>query len=214
MILFAMDDMALVRRWSEAVRICDADYVVVGRGKLSQPLPAEAELCILDLGPRIGDDLSLLCDAVSGNAATRFVALTAHPHAEEGMAVLRIGARGYCNRLASPQVGGAVLATVGGGDVWAGRQVTEHLLRNGPAPVAGAAAPDLFQTLTARESEIAARVAAGQSNKAIAAENGIAERTVKVHLNSIFRKTGLRSRVQLALAFTSQNPVAAKLSNG
>ena len=60
--------------------------------------------------------------------------------------------------------------------------------------------PDPFGQLTAREAGIARQVAAGHSNKVIAADSGISERTVKAHLNSIFRKTGIRNRVQLALA--------------
>jgi DNA-binding NarL/FixJ family response regulator len=214
MILLAMDDRALIRRWSEAVRICRADHAVIDPKTLSRPLSADAAVCVFDLGSRARADLSFFSDAVTGNRTTHFVALTACPNAEEGLDILRAGGRGYCNRLASPPVGSAVLATVGDGEIWAGRQVTEHLLKRAPSPAASAAAGEGFQMLTTRESEIAAQVAAGQSNKAIAAENGIAERTVKAHLNSIFRKTGLRSRVQLALAFNSQDPVAAKSSNG
>lgn len=214
MIFLAMNDLALIRRWSEAVRICRADHAVIDPATLSRPLPADAAICVLDLGPRGGVDLSTLGDAIAGNPETRFVALTARPHVEEGLGVLRSGARGYCNRLASPHAGGAVLATVTDGEIWAGRQVTEHLLKRIASPTSDPAGSDGFQTLTAREAEIATQVAAGHSNKVIAADNGISERTVKVHLNSIFRKTGVRNRVQLALAVNSRGPVAAKLSSG
>lgn len=214
MILLAMDDLALVRRWSEAVRAHGGDFVVTAPGALPRPLPADTELCLFDLGPRGGADRTPLDDAVAANPETRFVALTARPHAEEGLAVLRAGARGYCNRLASPRVGGAVLATVGDGEVWAGRQVTEHLLSRALSSTVSEAANAGLDSLTARESEIAAQVAAGRSNKTIAAENGISERTVKVHLNNIFRKVGVRNRTQLALAFNSRDPVAKKRSNG
>lgn len=67
--------------------------------------------------------------------------------------------------------------------------------------------------MTAREMEVAEQVAAGYSNKLIAAEAGITERTVKAHLNSIFRKTGIRNRVQLALAISQANEGSAHLSN-
>lgn len=212
--VLAMDDLALARRWSEAVRLVGADYVVIGRGALSRPLPTDTGTCVLDLGPRGGPDLSALVDAVSANPETRFVALTARPLADEGLKVLRAGACGYCNRLASPPVGAAVLATVGDGEIWAGRQVTEYLLSRALPVDADVGVDDRLQRLTARESEIAAQVATGHSNKAIAAENGISEQTVKVHLNNIYRKTGLRNRVQLALALNPRDPVAARRSNG
>jgi two-component system nitrate/nitrite response regulator NarL len=53
--------------------------------------------------------------------------------------------------------------------------------------------------LSPRERQIAAAVARGLSNRAIAAETGIAVQTVKNHLASIFLKVHVKSRVQLAL---------------
>ena len=66
------------------------------------------------------------------------------------------------------------------------------------------AADDLFASLTPRELAIARQVADGHSNKVIAIDSGISERTVKAHLNAIFRKTGIRNRVQLALAMAAE----------
>lgn len=213
MIVLAMDDLALVRRWSDAAQASNAGFVVLCPAALPRALPAEADRCVVDLGPRGGADLTALEKMVAAAPAVRFIALSARPEAEEGLRVLRTGARGYCNRLASPAVGSAVLAAVGEGEIWAGRQVTEHLLKQLPKRATSSVEDGRFRALTARESEIAAQVAAGHSNKVIAADNGISERTVKVHLNKIFRKTGLRNRVQLALAFQQGDPVAAKLSS-
>jgi DNA-binding CsgD family transcriptional regulator len=52
--------------------------------------------------------------------------------------------------------------------------------------------------LTARESEIAADVVKGSSVAKIAEKNGVTTGTVRVQLKSIFRKTGVRSQVELA----------------
>jgi len=57
--------------------------------------------------------------------------------------------------------------------------------------------------LTAREQEIARLAARGLSNKAIAAELGSAEGTVKRHLHSIFQKLEVYSRTELILKFPS-----------
>jgi two-component system nitrate/nitrite response regulator NarL len=53
--------------------------------------------------------------------------------------------------------------------------------------------------LTARELEIVSAVVAGYSNREIAAHLKISEDTVKHHLSNIFNKTGVSSRLQLAL---------------
>jgi FixJ family two-component response regulator len=55
----------------------------------------------------------------------------------------------------------------------------------------------LFETLTPREREILALVAAGLMNKQIAAEIGIAEMTVKIHRGHIKKKMGTRSLADL-----------------
>jgi two-component system nitrate/nitrite response regulator NarL len=54
-------------------------------------------------------------------------------------------------------------------------------------------------SLTPREREILARLAAGQSNKQIGQQLRISEGTVKVHLKHAFRKINVRNRTQAAL---------------
>lgn len=69
-----------------------------------------------------------------------------------------------------------------------------------PAPPAADAAPqDPLQHLSPREREILREIAAGASNKEIARTLGIAETTVKIHVQHIFRKLNLSSRVQAAV---------------
>jgi len=55
------------------------------------------------------------------------------------------------------------------------------------------------ESLTPREKDIAVRVASGKSNKRVAADLGIAESTVKLHLHKAFTKLGVTNRVQLSL---------------
>ncbi len=87
------------------------------------------------------------------------------------------------------------------GEIWVGRSVTTQLLeeltaastRRAPGPARR------LGRLTQRERELVALVAAGASNKEIADRLSIAERTVKAHLTSIFRKLGVSSRLHLAV---------------
>jgi DNA-binding CsgD family transcriptional regulator len=62
----------------------------------------------------------------------------------------------------------------------------------------------LRRPLSPREREIAAAVASGRTNREIAALHGISVQTVKNHITSVFLKTGVSNRVQLALYFTAR----------
>jgi DNA-binding NarL/FixJ family response regulator len=64
--------------------------------------------------------------------------------------------------------------------------------------------------LTAAELRVAEAAAAGRTNREIAAALFLSVRTVETHLASVYRKLGLRTRTQLALAFTDQSaPMSA-----
>ena len=204
-------DMGLLRRWIEALREAGHSCTVLTPGETRPHAPA---VCLFDLGPRGGADTSALIDAIAGAPTSHFVAMSARPHAAEGIALLRAGATGYCNRLAAPGVLNALVTSVDHGEIWAGKQVTDHLLRAAIADAPVTEAGDLDSRLTPREQQIAQQVAAGLSNKVIAADAGITERTVKAHLNSIFRKTGIRNRVQLALAVSQSGDGHLRRSSG
>jgi two-component system nitrate/nitrite response regulator NarL len=58
--------------------------------------------------------------------------------------------------------------------------------------------PD-FSVLTGREAEVLLLLSTGDTNRVLARDLGISERTVRAHLTSIRRKLGLRSRIEIAL---------------
>ncbi|MGQ3053308.1 MAG: response regulator [Roseateles sp.] len=72
------------------------------------------------------------------------------------------------------------------------------------ASTAAAAPPDPLGTLSPREREIVDLIACGDSNKQIARVLGIAETTVKIHVQHLLRKLDLDSRVQAAVLVTQQ----------
>lgn len=213
-------DERLLVKWSELLQDRGHGCVIIPTPDLALGPGADAGICLYDLGPRGGVASEVLLAAVEALPSIRFIAMSARPETAEGLRLLRAGVRGYTNRLCSAEVLGALLATVDSGEIWAGRQVTDYLLNTRiahGAPARDASAEDsgaaLLEGLTSREAEIAGQVAAGLSNKVIAIENGISERTVKAHLNSIFRKTGIRNRVQLALTVAQAEHEPRKLSS-
>ena len=75
------------------------------------------------------------------------------------------------------------------------RRIGHRVLRPAREGTAGALAP-----LTAREREIAELVAAGRTNREVAAQLVLSARTVEAHLRNIYGKLDVRSRVELARA--------------
>jgi len=65
--------------------------------------------------------------------------------------------------------------------------------------------------LTERQRQVAALACQGFSNKKIAEELGLAEGTVKVHLNAIYVRLDVRSRTKLIVRFGRTQAIATKL---
>lgn len=149
-----------------------------------------------------------------GKAAARLVApirrrigsrpliiLADEPGEEDALAALGAGASGYCNAHAASEVLLQVATVVENGGLWVGQRLLQRLLagtaRLAPPPVAEGGAWSV--SLTEREREVAIAVAQGASNKEIARQLDITERTIKAHVGAILEKLGVRDRLQLSL---------------
>jgi DNA-binding NarL/FixJ family response regulator len=117
------------------------------------------------------------------------------------LALFLAGARGFCGTETPPDVLRQVMEAVMRGELWIRRALVPKLLDSLTAGDGAASngATGRFAILTPREIEIARLIGQGVSNKRIARQLAIAERTVKAHLTTIFRKTGTEDRVKLAL---------------
>ncbi|SNQ45791.1 Transcriptional regulatory protein LiaR [Frankia canadensis] len=120
--------------------------------------------------------------------------LTMFEDDETLVAAMRAGARGYLLKGADQEDILQAIRSVARGQVVLGPGVAGRLLDQLAAPGAGPAAP--FPELTARERQILDLVAAGRNNTAIAAELGVATKTVVNHITAIFAKLRLASRAE------------------
>ncbi len=130
------------------------------------------------------------------------VVMDDQPSEERGLEALSLGASGYCNAYASPDVLREVASVVRSHGLWVGEALLRRLVSS-IAQVVGAndaqrQHPQL-QMLSEREREVALCVANGESNKEIARKLDLAERTVKAHLTAVFEQLKVRDRLQLAL---------------
>ncbi len=119
--------------------------------------------------------------------------------------VVVAGAAGYCECSTSNSVILKAVESILQGDIWVQRhlvpQVIGTLVRITRAPPAPPPkpAPAGLDTLSARERDVVRLILQGISNKVIAAELFISERTVKAHLTSIFKKLHVPDRLHLAI---------------
>jgi len=130
------------------------------------------------------------------------VVLSDQPSDEEALNCFALGVRGYCNSHAVPELLQRVADVVLQGGLWIGESLMQRLLQGTarmPLPAPAGAPPDWAALLTGREREVALAVAEGASNKEIARQLGITERTIKAHTGAIFEKLGVRDRMQLSL---------------
>ena len=136
------------------------------------------------------------------SAGIRVAVLTRESDSAEMNRALACGARAYVPALANRQVFQQVAESLRSGGLWFPEDLLGSLLQLMSSALNTAAAPpeeaDLSM-LTAREREVALRASKGISNRQIADELGITERTIKEHMGSVFRKLGVRDRMQLML---------------
>jgi two-component system nitrate/nitrite response regulator NarL len=140
----------------------------------------------------------------AGGFTAPVVMLTMSREDEDLRAALRAGARGYLLKDIEPEDLVPALEAVLRGDNVIDQEMVGTLARIvGSDAGAKSEAPrpaHPFAELTPRELEILDRIADGSSNKVIARALSITDGTVKLHVKSILRKLGMRSRVEAAVA--------------
>jgi two-component system nitrate/nitrite response regulator NarL len=147
--------------------------------------------------------LGALSDAAPG---IRIVAISGTPHPVVTPAMLRDGVWAHLGYRDVRKSLGPALRAVRNGELWSTRAHLTGLLRALVASTSGSpgarARPDAAvalsaDSLTLRESAVMRLLLQGSCNKEIARSLGISEQTVKIHLQHVYRKLGVSSRMQL-----------------
>lgn len=209
--ILVVDDHTLFRRGLLALLGRDPAFTVVGdAGDAGEAQRRAAELqpdvVLLDNhmpGVRGIDAISALREAAP---AARIIVLTVSEDEEDLARALNAGAAGYLLKTVESEELGNSIRRALTGEAVVSPEMT-HKLVNALRSASGAAAPGApvrEEALSPREREILREIAGGASNKEIARTLGIAETTVKVHVQHILRKLNLSSRVQAAVYAVEQ----------
>ncbi|PTL58743.1 response regulator [Paraconexibacter algicola] len=193
-----VDDHDLVRSGVRA-ELGDAVEVVGDAGTVAAAIEliraTAPDVVLLDVHMPDGGGVAVLRGA-GDTPGTRFLALSVSDAAEDVIAVVRAGARGYVTKsIAGDELADAVRRVADGDAVFSPR-LAGYVLDAfaGREPVAD---PEL-DLLTDREREVLRHIARGYMYKEVAHRLGISVKTVEAHVSAVLRKLQLSSRHELA----------------
>jgi DNA-binding NarL/FixJ family response regulator len=119
------------------------------------------------------------------------------------------GARGFLDLTAGPDVVRKAVEVVTSGSIWAPRRLLSKLIdRLLKVPDAAPQAPG--PQLTSREQQVLKLILMARSNREIAEQLGIEERTVKAYVGRLMRKTGADNRIKLSMSALNRSLVPSE----
>ena len=142
--------------------------------------------------------LQLCSDLLSADPVVRFLALSVSDAAEDVIAVIRAGARGYVTKsILGPELASAIRRVADGDAVFSPRLAGFVLDAFGAGAGEVAAVDDELDRLSQREREVMRLIARGYAYKEVARELFISVKTVETHVSAVLRKLQLSNRNEL-----------------
>jgi two-component system, NarL family, response regulator LiaR len=200
--VLVVDDHAVVREGLRAfLELQDGLEVVGEAGDGVEALEQARRLCpdviLMDLlMPRL-DGVGAMRGLRELTPRARVIVLTSFLDEDRLLPAIQAGAAGYLLKNAEPsELARAVRAAHAGEtiiDPTVASRLVQAIADGGLSPAAAG------RGLTRREAEVLGLIASGRSNKRIALELGISEKTVKAHVGRLLAKLGVSDRTQAAL---------------
>jgi DNA-binding NarL/FixJ family response regulator len=155
------------------------------------------DVVLLDVHMPDGGGVEVIRRAATQPNPPRFLALSVSDAAEDVIAVIRAGARGYVTKGISGEELADAVRRVDDGDAVFSPRLAGFVLDAFAGAAPTAADPELDQ-LTPREREVLQHIARGYMYKEIALRLDISPKTVEAHVSSVLRKLQLSSRHELS----------------
>ena len=195
--ILLVDDHSVVRQGLRMFLALDPELEVVGEASngaegIQQARTLQPDVILMDLVMPVMDGMTAIGHLRKELPDIEIIALTSILEDEKVVGAIRAGAMGYLLKdTQAHELCRAIKAAVNG-QVQLSPQVAARLVRE-------INASDSPETLTERETEVLRLLGSGYSNKEIASELVIGEKTVKTHVSNILMKLGVSSRTQAAL---------------
>ena len=200
--LLVVDDHEVVRQGLVALLDRRAEFEVVAQaGSVAESIALaarfEPDLVIMDVRLPDGSGIEACREIRAARHETRVVMLTSYPDEEAVLSAIIAGASGYLLKQIRGRDLVAALESVGRGQSLLDPAVTEKVLERVRRMASGSASDELAE-LTAQERKILLLVAEGKTNKEIAGDVFLSDKTVKNYVSSILSKLNLQRRTQAA----------------
>ena len=205
--MIVVDDQVMVRAGIAAIVDAEDDLEVVGEAADGEAALAAArrlrpDVVLMDIRMPGMDGLAATAHLTAAPDPPRVLVLTTFHQDAYVYEALRAGASGFVLKDALPADLLAAVRLVAAGEAMLSPAVTRRLIdafAGGVLHPPGA--PDgRLAALTPRERDVLLSIAGGLSNAEIGARLGITTGTVKVHVNAVLAKLGVRDRVQATIA--------------
>ena len=204
--LIVADDHPVVRFGVKNMLQQDPSFEVIseasdGDEAITQSLEHEPDILLLDVQmPRL-PGLEAMRAIMGKSPRVKIILLTSTISTQQVIEALQIGARGIVLKDSVAGDLSEAIRAVYSGDYWIGGERVMNLLQalHGLMQKAAALPEKKTYGLTPRELEVVQSIVEGCSNKDIAKQFNISEETVKRHLSNTFDKTGVSTRLELAL---------------
>jgi DNA-binding NarL/FixJ family response regulator len=210
--ILLVDDQSLLRMGFRLILEAEADIEVIGEAAdgaaaVSMAAALRPDVVLMDVRMPGMDGIEATAKIIAG-PASKVLILTTFDLDQYVFAGLKAGASGFLLKDAPPAELLAAIRTVASGEAVLAPTATRRLIDQFapmlPSPDRQRERDDMLSKLTDRERTVFAELAAGRSNREIAAGLHLSEGTVKIHVGRILAKLELRDRVQaVVLAYES-----------
>jgi DNA-binding NarL/FixJ family response regulator len=155
------------------------------------------EVVLVDVHMPDGGGIAVVEGVLATNPDIRFLALSVSDQAEDVIAMIRAGARGYVTKTIEPAELAEAVRRVHAGDAVFSPRLAGFVLDAFAGAMPSDEDPELDQ-LTSREKDVLRLIARGFAYKQVARKLNISIKTVETHVSSVLRKLQLTSRHELA----------------
>lgn len=209
MIILATADAKTRKRWSSSLDASNAKEAAGSLEELHGLLNQYPNATVVLHAALPGvTGLSDIQELIAAYPDANLFILADIPREKEAIELVRAGVLGYANTHLREDILREAVKVISLGEIWVSKRLLQWLVDHCGTPLLNKQNKASFvalESLTPGEQKVLEHLLDGNSNKQIARKLNITERTVKAHLTSIYRKTGVQDRLHLALLVNQGN---------